>query len=274
MPIRYTFNPLEGELNPISVELPAGSDTQIQFNNAGNFGADANLTFNSTTDICTAGGFNVSGSNIPANGIYLPSSNTLSLSTNSTSRISIDSSGYSTGIIGTLGQGLYQAQQLYRLNSGLAGSNVNTAQNILGVGVSLNGSTVYEFEGVFTFTKTSGTTSHSFGIGFGGTATLNNIYIQSIFSSSGSALPTNGTGFLGASTSAATFNGITGIAAATVSLSIRVKGTVSVNAAGTFIPQYTLSAAPGGAYTTTAGSYFKIAPLGASGSATSIGTWA
>ena len=52
-----------------------------------------------------------------------------------------------------------------------------------------------------------------------------------------------------------------------------VKGTVSVNAGGTFLPQYSLSAAPGGAYTTAAGSYFKIAPLGAAGSNISNGTW-
>ena len=46
------------------------------------------------------------------------------------------------------------------------------------------------------------------------------------------------------------------------------------DAGGTFIPQYQLSAAPGGAYTTQIGSYFKLSPLGVSGSNTSIGTWA
>jgi hypothetical protein len=57
-------------------------------------------------------------------------------------------------------------------------------------------------------------------------------------------------------------------------ISARITGTVSVNVGGTFIPQYTLSAAPGGAYTTSAGSYFAIWPIGSSGSNTSIGTWA
>ena len=61
---------------------------------------------------------------------------------------------------------------------------------------------------------------------------------------------------------------------ATVYWSFILKGTVSVNAGGTFIPQYTLSAAPGGAYTTQAGSYMKISPLAASGANVSIGTWA
>jgi len=53
-----------------------------------------------------------------------------------------------------------------------------------------------------------------------------------------------------------------------------MKGTVSINAGGTFIPQYTLSAAPGGAYSTVAGSFIRIAPIGASGSAINVGTWA
>ena len=53
-----------------------------------------------------------------------------------------------------------------------------------------------------------------------------------------------------------------------------IKGTVSINAGGTFIPQYTLSAAPGGAYSTAAGSYIRINPLSASGAATNVGTWA
>lgn len=47
-----------------------------------------------------------------------------------------------------------------------------------------------------------------------------------------------------------------------------------INAGGTFIPQYQLSAAPGGAYTTAIGSYFLIYPIGAAGNNTNIGTWA
>ena len=41
-----------------------------------------------------------------------------------------------------------------------------------------------------------------------------------------------------------------------------------------FIPQYTVSAAPGGAYTTQIGSYIKLSPISVSGANTSIGTWA
>ena len=64
------------------------------------------------------------------------------------------------------------------------------------------------------------------------------------------------------------------ISVATAYLVFFIKGIISVNTGGTFIPQYQLSAAPGGAYTTQIGSYFKIAPLAASGSNVSIGSWA
>ena len=57
-------------------------------------------------------------------------------------------------------------------------------------------------------------------------------------------------------------------------LSVTLKGTVSINGGGTFTPQYTLSAAPGGAYSTVAGSYFLIYPIGAAGANISVGAWA
>ena len=64
------------------------------------------------------------------------------------------------------------------------------------------------------------------------------------------------------------------IASAALTQVTTIKGTVSINAGGTFIPQYALSAAPGGAYSTAIGSYIRINPLSASGAATNVGTWA
>ena len=61
---------------------------------------------------------------------------------------------------------------------------------------------------------------------------------------------------------------------ATATVMFVVKGVVSINAGGTFIPQYTLSAAPGGAYTMQIGGYMKINPIGASGANTNVGVWA
>jgi len=64
------------------------------------------------------------------------------------------------------------------------------------------------------------------------------------------------------------------IVTAAVTWRARVTGTISVNAGGTFVPQYTLSAAPGGAYSTDAGSFMKIYPVGAAGADVNVGTWA
>lgn len=173
-------------------------------------------------------------------------------------------------------RGVVPGAQFFRLDSALVGSNVNTAQNVLGVGVTLSSSTVYAFEAVYALSKSAGTTSHSVGLGFGGTATVNNISYAGVltannvsFSADGAAVVgtyiqtvTNTTFSNGASTSATIFKTYT------------IKGTVSINAGGTFIPQYTCSAAPGGAYTTALGSYFLIYPIGASGANVNVGTWA
>jgi hypothetical protein len=171
-------------------------------------------------------------------------------------------------------RGVVPGAQFFRLNADLAGANVNTAQNVFGVGVTLSASTVYAFETVYAINKSAGTTSHSVGIGFGGTATLNNIGYNVTDTFSTTQIQTSAS-YQGGTILAATNTTITGATtSATVFISVILKGTVSINAGGTFIPQYTLSAAPGGAYTTQAGSYFLIYPIGASGTNVSVGTWA
>lgn len=173
-------------------------------------------------------------------------------------------------------RGVVPGAQFFRLESGLAGANVNTAQNIFGVGVTLSASTVYAFEAVYAISKSAGTTSHSVGLGFGGTATINNIGYWG-FSDSESAFAYAGTaGNLGGFYTQTASNTAASLAstAATLARTFRITGTVSINAGGTFIPQYTCSAAPGGAYTTAAGSFFLIYPIGASGANVNVGTWA
>jgi hypothetical protein len=167
--------------------------------------------------------------------------------------------------------------QLYRLNADYVGSNASGAQSIFGVGVTLSASTVYEFELAFGISKSTGTTSHNFGYNFGGTATLNNIgflVLGAAQSSSFGPLAGASTMVEQWSTTATNTNTVAGITSAAYYHSATIKGTVSVNAGGTFIPNYQCSAAPGGAYTTSLGSYIKIYPLGASGAANNIGSWA
>lgn len=194
--------------------------------------------------------------------------------------INLDATGnLAQAVTAGLGTGRLPVEQFYRLNSTLAGASTASAQSVFGVGVTLAGSTVYQFEAVYALTRASGASAtHSIGIGFGGTATLNNIGYQL-------AGQYNGAGFTSTTSliantlpwyiqTASNTVLITGIASTPNYLMLLLKGTVSVNAGGTFIPQYTTSVASTTAYTTAIGAYFKISPLGASGANTNIGSWA
>jgi hypothetical protein len=207
-------------------------------------------------------------------GMFFPAADTIAFGEGGVESMRIDSSGYMQGTVNGLGAGRIPAMQYYRLNSGVAGANNTSAQSVLGVGVTLVGSTQYDFEQYAVLAKTAGATGHTVGFGFGGTATVNNILFSAI-GGDGNALPTasNTATFLSSNTVSNTvLTGSSTNLARTVTAIMR--GTVSISGGGTFTPQYTLSAAPGGAYTTQIGSYFRIWPLGASGSNVSIGTWA
>jgi hypothetical protein len=173
-------------------------------------------------------------------------------------------------------RGVIPGMQYFRLNSDLVGSNVNTAQSFFGVGVTLNSNTIYAFESVLAISKTVGTTSHTTGLGFGGTATINNIgyHLHNQFDATAfTTVPYSGT-VLNQWINSATNTTISGGSVSPGAYRIlNMRGTVSINSGGTFIPQYTLSAAPGGAYTTAVGSYFLIYPIGAAGANINVGTW-
>lgn len=174
-------------------------------------------------------------------------------------------------------RGVIPGEQYFRLNANLAGANVTTAQNFFGVGVTLSASTVYYFEIDVAVVKTVGATAHNFSILFGGTATINNILYQGWenYSVGTSTIPyIAGFSATFVSNSNAAFTFLNGLNNANVLIHMTISGTVSVNAGGTFIPQYILSAAPGGAYSTVAGSSVKIYPVGAAGANVSVGTWA
>ena len=202
------------------------------------------------------------------------SSGIIQFQNNGTNSLQVDASQYVSATVNGLGQGLLPAEQYYRLNTALAGLNATGAQSVFGVGVTLVGSTVYQFEALYSLSKSAGTTSASIGFGFGGTATLNNIaYTLAYEFDNTSFVTVTGTPQIIFVQTATNTTASAASTTAAVFYKCIIKGTVSVNASGTFIPQYSLSAAPGGAYTTAIGSYFKISPLGASGSNTSIGTW-
>jgi predicted RecA/RadA family phage recombinase len=194
----------------------------------------------------------------------------IQLQSNGTQTVNVATNGIITNTFNSA-NGLVPGYQYYRLNSTVAGANATGAQSVLGVGVTLASSTIYEFDSWIYVIKTAGTTSHNFTPSFGGTATINNILWAISQVEYGASTITANTAPITTVTANVMESGIT---TANYYISYYMKGTVSINSGGTFIPQYTLSAAPGGAYTTQIGSYFKIAPLAASGSNVNIGSWA
>lgn len=163
----------------------------------------------------------------------------------------------------------------FRLNSANVGANATGAQNVFPLSPTLEGSTVYEGEIFYSMSKTAGTTNHSISFGYGGTATLNNIlrYLDTnALTASTVAASLLSHGYY----ASAALQNMTGAVGTATSMNfwIREKFTVSINGGGTFIPQYSLSSAPGGAYTTNIGSFILLRRLGASGSDNTQGTWA
>lgn len=238
------------------------------------YGSLALDTITSSGNLAITGNFTVTG-NDTANTYNLVSQ---TLGTATPGRFEYDGTvGYFTPI-GTQ-RGVVPGMQYYRLNSTVAGSNATGAQSIFGVGASLSASTVYAFEFVVFLTKTAGLTSHTMSLLIGGTATFNNIFYSVIEADIGGGFGTrvnysSGSGSI-ITTNVATATVVTGaMTSATQAVALHCRGTVSINAAGTFIPQYSLSVAPGGAYTTQIGSYVYFYPIGASGANTSVGTWA
>jgi len=148
-----------------------------------------------------------------------------------------------------------------------------TGQNIITVqpwfptagGVTVEAATTYLFDGALMMTN--GATSHSLGMSFGGTATLTGMMYGAMCGANAVnvAGTTQNTVFINTAANT-TINGASTIAGKLV----WVRGRVRINAAGTFIPQFTFSVAPGAAPTLHAGSYFRMLKLVAD----TKGTWA
>lgn len=169
-------------------------------------------------------------------------------------------------------RGAVTSSHFYRLASNVTLANVATAQSWLGVGVSLQANTTYAFNGQFSLV-TTGTTSHTEATGFGGTATLTNIGVLTTRGNANAITATTGNVYSVYRTSnASTVQ--TGAFTTAQNCIYQLNGTVSINAAGTFIPQLTFSAAPAGVSTVVLGSYFQIYPLGPGNGNLSIGNWA
>lgn len=153
------------------------------------------------------------------------------------------------------------------------GTNVATAQPWLPTagGIAVEAATTYAFEGTLRLSRAAGTTSHTTGLLFAGTATLTSILYDAI-ANTGDVV-TTGTPALTVIDVSTNTSVKAASTSATEQVLIRVKGIVRINAAGTFIPQFIYSAIPGGVPTIKAGSHFRLKKLFIN-SVNTQGTWA
>ena len=160
------------------------------------------------------------------------------------------------------------------LDANATGQNVATAQPwfpSLGA-VTLLANTCYFFEGAFASARTLGTTPHTTAHIFGGTCTVTAIrWFVNVKEGDAASITDSDL------VSSLIFNNTVTIkaasASATENIVYQVWGHIWVSTAGTFIPQFQYSVAPGGAPSIYTGTYFKICPIG-SDTFTSMGPWA
>lgn len=150
------------------------------------------------------------------------------------------------------------------------GANVNIAQPLFPAAVDTLTITpgTYIMQGRF-HVHTTGTTSHTFGLLFGGTAVVQDIgYIAQTTNAATEVLGAVNAIWI----SVATLIAITAALASASHHSVYVDGIVRISSGGTFIPQYQWSAAPGVAGVTLRDSYFMLLPIGAQ-SVAKVGAW-
>lgn len=159
------------------------------------------------------------------------------------------------------------------LTSDDTGANSSSAQPWFPTAGSLTlpASGTYFFEGTLYLSRAAGTTSHTTGLLFGGTATLTMIAYNALCSTGDTnALAALDSFFAVAATELVVKAAST---SATEQAIFEVKGIVKINGAGTFIPQFKYSSAPGGAPTVKAGTHFRMTKI-PDNATPSMGAWA
>ncbi len=159
------------------------------------------------------------------------------------------------------------------LSSDYTLSDVNTAQQAFNSttngAITLLGAQTYGFEAQYLITNT-GTTSHTWAVLFGGTASFTSIaYSVQAYTATSNAL----TAVSGIYATAASATVVTAAStSATENVVIKLRGVMRINAGGTVIPQVKLSAATSGTEKMLANSFFSCWPLG-SNTVTTVGSW-
>jgi len=204
-------------------------------------------------------------------GLYL-TAGSLGIATAGAEKIKVSTTGYLTGRVSANAFAVYPAYQYYRLGSDRQlSSTINVATSLFGVGVTVTGSNVYEFELILTMKKTASTSSHNVSILYGYSGAVQTLIAQSTVTLS-TLTDGNGTPSVGLRTSEASRIVATGIASATHWIHVKERGTFHPSTGGILTPQMML-ATNSVIYSTLTGSSFRIWPIATSGGNTSVGTW-
>ncbi len=164
------------------------------------------------------------------------------------------------------GRAVNLVEHFINLSAAYVATNATGAQKLFNVpangSFTLAGSTTYTLDMLIQMSRTAGVVSHTISLLFGGTATLTAIAyaLTSINSTSTAASLSSDVNAWSAVATA--FVATAANATAAEHTILRVEGTVRVNAGGTFIPQFSYSAAPGGAPTVGIGSMIRLRPVG------------
>lgn len=152
--------------------------------------------------------------------------------------------------------------EIWRIQSAdVLKSNVATVQDFFGNlnAIDLDANTAYYFEMLAFLTRSAGVTNHNTSISFGGTATFSGIKLVRASDPTTNALGAPSEITMGANT-AITVTAAN--ASANEEFRIEVKAIIRCTVAGTFIPQFNYSTAPGGAPSVRNGSYCFLRRLG------------
>ncbi|NBS70690.1 hypothetical protein EBT31_17520 [bacterium] len=130
----YKFNPFTGSLDDST--SPGGSTTQIQFNDAGSFGGDVDLTWNKTTNLLTVAG----DVNLSDGGTYTTTLQTITPTANRTISFP-DATGTVALVAGSSGQFIYNNAGVLGGTTGLTWDSTNGTRftNPFGYGTGAGG---------------------------------------------------------------------------------------------------------------------------------------
>jgi hypothetical protein len=244
------------------IALSTGSPTEIVVASTTGFSICGNVIWNNNNTATVA----ITTGSAATNGVVGPNVKNGTFAADSIlSTASVTLVGQTPGVLGP--------EQVTILSAdNTAPTNVNTAQNVFPTGqgtLTVQGATTYEFEAFYEI-DTTGATSNTLQTLFGGTATFTAISYYSI-STNGTASTTPATASM-RNINVATASAVTAAVAAATQRQIKLRGTMRINAAGTVIPQFQYSAAPGAAPVVKIGSFFRCWPVG-SNTVTSVGAW-